>query len=268
MSKHWPHSPGDTIKSAEDNDDKEGLATGDNDYPSNSLFTFRAESFDTFWAKTGGIWTQSSGRIGQMSAGKIYASSTGGRTDVPAVASKTFAATQDHYVFHHEQTGVIRYVSQTIGATAPAPNAGEVLNAVLTTDASNITKVVQFGWTDTGLPIFNKLVKIPGASPMVRSISTGTSITPSTTNANGLAINALAADATINAPSGNPGDMHGILMRIKDNGTARGLTWNGIYRAIGVTIPTATTANKWMYIGIRYNSIDTRWDVYSVSREA
>lgn len=47
------------------------------------------------------------------------------------------------------------------------------------------------------------------------------------------------------------------------------LTWNSIYRAVGTTLPSFTTANKTIYMGCIYNSTATAtWDVVAVSTEA
>jgi hypothetical protein len=35
-----------------------------------------------------------------------------------------------------------------------------------------------------------------------------------------------------------------------------------------VTLPTATTISKWMYVEAEYNSTDTKWDVVDVKIEA
>ena len=78
---------------------------------------------------------------------------------------------------------------------------------------------------------------------------------------------ALAANLTINAPTGSPVDGNKILFRIIDNGTTRTLTWNATYTAIGVTLPVATTANKMVYVGCVYNSTNTRWDAIAVSTQ-
>ena len=80
-------------------------------------------------------------------------------------------------------------------------------------------------------------------------------------------VTALAADITINAPSGTPTQGQTLLIRLKDNGTGRAITWNAIFRAIGVTLPTTTTANKTMYVGAVYNTTDSKWDVVSVNEE-
>ena len=59
-----------------------------------------------------------------------------------------------------------------------------------------------------------------------------------------------------------------FLIRMKDDGTPRAITWGASYRAIGVTLPTTTTANKTMYIGGFYNTTDTIYDVLAVGTEA
>lgn len=84
-------------------------------------------------------------------------------------------------------------------------------------------------------------------------------------------ITALAGNITINAPAGTPVDGQRIVLRIKDNGSTRNLTWtstSGNYRAVGVTIPTATTAGKVTYVGAIYNGADTYWDVVAVVTQA
>lgn len=59
-----------------------------------------------------------------------------------------------------------------------------------------------------------------------------------------------------------------IIIRIKDNGTARGITYNAIYRAVGVTLPTATVANKTYYIAGMWNEADSKVDIIAVARQA
>lgn len=81
-------------------------------------------------------------------------------------------------------------------------------------------------------------------------------------------ITALAAAAAFAVPSGTPTQGQSLMIRIKDNGTARALSYNAIYRAIGVTLPTTTVISKTLYLGMIYNSTDTKWDVIGVAQEA
>lgn len=101
--------------------------------------------------------------------------------------------------------------------------------------------------------------------------TTASSATPAPTGGslrNYFTVTALAAGATFSAPSGTPVDGNILTIRIKDNGTARTLAWNAIYRAIGVTLPTTTVLSKTLYLGCRYNGADSKWDVLAVAQEA
>lgn len=110
------------------------------------------------------------------------------------------------------------------------------------------------------------------SSNVVEEITTTTSSsTPTPTGGslrNFFTVTALATNPTFAAPSGSPANGNILTIRIKDNGTGRTLAWNAIYRAVGVTLPTTTTANKTVYVGARYNSADSKWDVIAVATEA
>lgn len=82
-----------------------------------------------------------------------------------------------------------------------------------------------------------------------------------------VAINAQGIDVSFPAPTGTPTDGQTLLIRLKDNGTSRAIVWNVIWRGRGVTLPTATVANKWLYIGALWNVYDSKWDVISVVQE-
>lgn len=68
--------------------------------------------------------------------------------------------------------------------------------------------------------------------------------------------------------SGSPADGQTLIVRIKDNGTARTITWGTTWRAIGVTLPVSTVAGKTTYIAAKWNAADTKFDVLAVGFEA
>jgi len=75
-------------------------------------------------------------------------------------------------------------------------------------------------------------------------------------------VTALAEAATFAAPSGTPADGDTLLIRIKDNSTARALSWNAIYRgSTELALPSTTTLGKTIYIVFVYNSADSKWDL-------
>jgi hypothetical protein len=74
----------------------------------------------------------------------------------------------------------------------------------------------------------------------------------------------LTGAITMAAPSGTPTDGQALVLRFKDNGTPRAITWTtsaGAYRAIGLTLPPSTAASKMTYVGCMYNAADNFWDV-------
>jgi hypothetical protein len=103
--------------------------------------------------------------------------------------------------------------------------------------------------------------------PRVSSSASASSVTPDIASYDMYAYTALAANLTINAPTGTPVDGNTLLFRILDDGTSRTLTWNATFTAIGASLPTATTASKMIYVGCIYNAANTRWDVISVSSQ-
>lgn len=76
------------------------------------------------------------------------------------------------------------------------------------------------------------------------------------------------ANATTISTTGTPTAGQILRIRLKDNGTARALTWDAVFRVVGVTLPTTTVISKTVYIGCIYNLTDTKWDAVAVSQEA
>jgi len=74
-------------------------------------------------------------------------------------------------------------------------------------------------------------------------------------------ITALASALTIAAPYGRATNLQPLIIRIKDNGTSRALTFNAVFRAGNLALPTATTISKEMYLGFFYNEEAVKWDL-------
>lgn len=95
--------------------------------------------------------------------------------------------------------------------------------------------------------------------PYIQSSTSFTTVTPNVASYEMLSISALASNITINNPLTGNIDGQKFIIRIKDNGTSRTITWGTIYVAGGATLPTATTAGKWHHIGFIYNSDIAKW---------
>jgi hypothetical protein len=81
----------------------------------------------------------------------------------------------------------------------------------------------------------------------------------------------LTGAITLAQPSGTPVDGQRLMIRLKDDGTARGITWTtsaGAFRAVGITLPTTTVISKVTYVGCVYNSTDSFWDAVATVTQA
>jgi hypothetical protein len=98
----------------------------------------------------------------------------------------------------------------------------------------------------------------------VTTVTDASTPSPSADNDDMYILTALTQTATFAAPSGTPTQGQKLIVRVKDNGTARTLAWNAIYRASSdLSLPTITIASKTLYLGFIYNSTDTKWDLVS-----
>ncbi len=98
-------------------------------------------------------------------------------------------------------------------------------------------------------------------NPRLDTVASSATPTPNGDTTDFYYITALAEAATFGAPTGTPVEGQRLLIRIKDNATARALAWNAIYRAgTDVVLPTTTVISKTMYCNFIYNAADTKWD--------
>lgn len=103
-------------------------------------------------------------------------------------------------------------------------------------------------------------------NPREQTEASSATPTPAGDTADIYTITALAEAATFSAPSGTPVQGQKLIIRIKDNATARALAWNAIYRAgTAVSLPSTTTVSKTLYCGFMYNSTDSKWDLLAVT---
>jgi hypothetical protein len=95
---------------------------------------------------------------------------------------------------------------------------------------------------------------------------TGTSLSVATCDQ--FEVTAQAGALKLNNPGGTPLGGQKLIVRIKDNGTARALTYDTQFRAMGNALPTTTVLGKTLYMGFIYNATDTKWDLVAVAQEA
>jgi hypothetical protein len=100
----------------------------------------------------------------------------------------------------------------------------------------------------------------------VQSVVSSATVTPTFSN-DEVIITAQAVNLTLANPTGTATEGKSLIIRIKDNGITRSITFDTQYRALNVVLPTSTTANRTLYLAMIYNATDTRWDVTGVALE-
>lgn len=98
-------------------------------------------------------------------------------------------------------------------------------------------------------------------------VTSASTVTPNANADEVVDVSALSQATLIEAPTGTPINNQTLFIRILDDGTGRALTWDAIYRPIGVELPATTIADKTLYVGMIYNAISSTWDVLSVNVE-
>ena len=104
-------------------------------------------------------------------------------------------------------------------------------------------------------------------SPSIQTVTSSATVTP-TFSDDLVTITAQAAGLTLANPTGTAIPGLGLVIRIKDNGTARTISYDTQYRAIGVTLPSATVISKTLYLAGIWNANDTKLDIVAVGQEA
>jgi hypothetical protein len=159
----------------------------------------------------------------------------------------------------------------TAAATTKAINIGTAGNATSTTNIAIGSTTGTSTTTLNGTLVATGILTANNVRSNSATIASASTITPTSNTTNQYTVTALAVPATIAIPSGSPIDGQKLSIRIKDDGTARALTWTtsaGGFRVIGTTLPTTTTASKVTYVGCVYNSQDSFWDVLAVATQA
>lgn len=103
--------------------------------------------------------------------------------------------------------------------------------------------------------------------PSIQAVTSSATVTPTFAD-DMVKITAQAAGLTLANPTGTAIPGLGIVIRIKDNGTARAIAYGSQYRAIGITLPATTVISKTTYIAMIYNSDDTTWDCVATGTQA
>ena len=216
--------------------------------------------------------TGSQGTVGQVltsnGAGNVYWTGSSGGGSVDVAAQYAWTNTQS---FSNTITFTRSILANTVNAASYTIGSSLIANTTqltITTPVSANASVGTVGQIlasngSSGSPYWRNITR-------VNSQASSASVTIDGTLYDTYLFTALAENVTFNVSSLGINGKN-LLIRIRDNGTIRSIAWtagtNG-FRAIGLTLPTLTVANKLLYIGLVYNADDQKWDAIAYSLEA
>jgi len=193
-------------------------------------------------------------------------------SEISAITSKATPTTSDFLLIedaadsNNKKKITIGDIPASTDATAIHNNVANEITAI--TEKTTVANIDEFIIEDSGASFVKKSITRKNiVKPISNSIATATTLTPNIDENEQEIVTDLASALTIAAPTGTPSTGMKLVIRLTDNGTNRALTWNVIYRAIGVTLPTTTTANKILYVGCIYDEAGSKWDAVAIKEE-
>ena len=194
------------------------------------------------------------------------------------IVSIATATTTPAFTIAGTSGGIPYFSSGTTWATSAALAASAVVlgggagaaPATTTTGTGVVTAIGNAVNTASGFPTGSGTATLTNKriDPRFSSTASTATLTPDISSFDKYNLTAQAVNLTVAAPTGTPVDGNRLTICILDNGTTRTISWNATYTVIGTTLPTATTANKMIYVGCIYNAANTRWDVVAVATQA
>lgn len=149
-------------------------------------------------------------------------------------------------------------------------------SSTLATSGANSITLTSTGATNVTLPTTGTLSTLAGTETLtnkrvtkrVTTITSSATPTVNTDNCDCVDITALAADITSMTTnlSGTPTNFQSLIFRIKDDGTARAITWGASFAANGVALPTTTVISKLLTVGFIWNG--STWGCVASAQEA
>lgn len=179
------------------------------------------------------------GRSGTVSLSDLYDAAGA------AAAAQAFARQRANH------TGTQTLATISDAGTAAAANTG--------TGAGNVPTVAQADVRYKPAPVLITLTS--SATPAIAVGTVGAEINVSIT-----ALTAAITSMTLGL-TGTPTNFQKMIVRIKDDGTARAIAWGASYASRGAALPTTTVAGKLLTVGFLYNSVTSLWGCVAVGQE-
>lgn len=166
-------------------------------------------------------------------------------TDIQTVTNKTMSGASNTFS---------NIPGNAVVANVTGSDAGTPTSLIL-------WKGTQAQYNAIGTPDPATVYVITDAGARVTTITSSATPTINTDICDAVTITALAVAITSMTTNltGSPDNFQRLMIRIKDNGTARAITWGASFENGSVSLPTTTVATKTLLVGLQYDSVDAKW---------
>lgn len=156
------------------------------------------------------------------------------------------------------------------GLTAKTTLVDADEDVIIDSAASNAPKKITWANRMLQIAAYTTTLTNKRITPRVTSITSSATPTINTDNCDVVTITALAAAITSMTTnlSGTPTNFQKLIIRIKDDGTARAITWGTSFQSGTATLPTTTVLGKTLMVGLIYDSVDSKWTCEAVGSRA
>ena len=136
--------------------------------------------------------------------------------------------------------------------------------------ASNVAKKITWANIMVAILAYTGTFTNKRVTPRITTITSSATPTINTDNCDAVTITAQAAAITSMTTnlSGTPTNFQKLIIRFKDDGTARGITWGTSFEAKGVALPTTTVISKVLTVGFIYDTVTSKWGCVASAQEA
>lgn len=175
----------------------------------------------------------------------------------PSVTTAASKTNTGFFQVNGKTSGSLKLI--TADATAQAVT---VTAAAQTTSATTVTIPDMGGTNDTVvMAALAQTLTTKRVTARVTSITSSATPAVNTDACDCVNITALAAAITSMTSSltGTPVDFDQLEYRIKDNGTARAITWGASFATGTGTLPTTTTLSKVLHVYFEWDAVQTKW---------
>jgi len=153
------------------------------------------------------------------------------------------------------------FTFSSLSGVIPAANGGAgTVNGIMKANGSGTVSAATAG-TDYATPTGTETLTNKRITARITSITSSATPSVNTDGTDCVTITAQAAAITSMTTNltGTPNNFDQLEFRIKDDGTARAITWGASFVAGAQALPTTTTASKTLRTWFEYDSVVAKW---------